>query len=102
MNELLKAKEIKDLTDDYNKCDFYLNNLNNGNINYLNEAIDFSNKKYKEFCINDTEIALMNTNFIPTNLDDLSQTKQNLVAIKKMISEIISKKETGSGNDACN
>ena len=44
----------------------------------------------------------MNTNFIPTNLDDLSQTKQNLVAIKKMISEIISKKETGSGNDACN
>lgn len=92
MNELLKVKEIKDLTDDYNKCDFYLNNLNNRNINYLNEAINFANKKYKEFCIRDTEVALMNTNFIPTNLDDLSQTKQNLVAIKKMIGEVISKK----------
>ena len=96
MNELLKIKEIKeikDLTDDSNKCDFYLNNLNNGNISYLKDAIDFSNKKYQEFCIKDSEVAIMNTNFIPTNLDDLSQTIQNLIAIKKMITEIIYKKE---------
>lgn len=93
MDELLKVKEIKDLTDDYNKCDFYLNNLNNGNIGYLKDAIDFSNRKYQEFCIKDTEVALMNTNLIPTNLDNLSQTKQNLNALKRMISEIICKKE---------
>lgn len=93
MNDILKVKEIKDLTDDYNKCDFYLNNLNNGNIAYLKDAINFSNQKYQEFCIKDTEVALMNTNFVPTNLDSLSQTKQNLIAIKNMISEIIYKKE---------
>ena len=29
MNELLKEKEIKDLTDDYEKCDYYLINLKN-------------------------------------------------------------------------
>ena len=51
MNELLKEKEIKDLTDDYEKCDYYLINLKNGNVNCLNDAIDFSNKKYAEFCI---------------------------------------------------
>ena len=95
MNEVLKLKEINDLKNDYSKCDFYLNHLNSGNINYLNESIDFSNKKYKEFCIKDAEVALMNTNFIPTNLDNLSQTKQNLIAIKTMISEIIYKKENG-------
>ncbi len=93
MNDILKVKEIKDLADDYNKCDFYLNNLNNGNIVYLKDAINFSNQKYQEFCIKDTEVALMNTNFVPTNLDSLSQTKQNLIAIKNMISEIIYKKE---------
>ena len=92
MNEFLKVKEIKDLTDDYNKCDYYINNLNNGNIACLNDAINFSNKKYKEFYIKDNEIALMNTNFIPTNLDNISQTIQNLIAIKNMISGIISKK----------
>lgn len=93
MNDILKEKEIADLTNDYNKCDFYLNNLNNGNIAYLKDAINFSNQKYQEFCIKDTEVALMNTNFIPTNLDSLSQTKQNLIAIKNMISEILHKKE---------
>ncbi len=91
MNKIVKSKKIKDLTDDYNKCNFYLNNLNNGNNNYLYEAIDFSNKKYKEFCFKDAEVALLNTNFIPTNLDELSQTKQNLIAIKKMIAEILLK-----------
>ena len=92
MNEFLKVKEIKDLKDDYDKCDYYINSLNNGNIACLNDAIKFSNKKYKGFYIKDNEIALMNTNFIPTNLDNVSQTIQNLKAIKNMISEIISKK----------
>ena len=92
MNENIKVKEIKDLIDDLKKCDYYLNSLNNGHINYLNEAIAFSNKKYKEFYFKDTEVALMNTNFIPTNLDELSQTKQNLIAIKKIIDEILLKK----------
>lgn len=92
MNELLKEKEIKDLTDDYEKCDYYLINLKNGNVNCLNDAIDFSNKKYAEFCIKDSEIALLNTNPIPTNLDNVSQTIQNLIALKKMIDEIICKK----------
>ena len=46
MNELLKEKEIKDLNDDYKKCDYYLNNLKNGNIDCLDDAINFSNKKY--------------------------------------------------------
>lgn len=91
MNESLKAKEIKELIDDYNKCDFYLQNLNNGNIIYLNEAIEFSNRKYKEFVVKNKEVALMNTSLFPTNLDSLSQTKQNLVAIEKMIDEIIIK-----------
>ena len=92
MDENIQVKEIKDLIDDYNKCDFYLNNLKNGNIHYLNEAIAFANKKYKEFCFKDTEVALKNTNFIPTNLDELSQTKQNLIAINKMIDEVLLKK----------
>ena len=34
----------------------------------------------------------MNTNLIPTNLDNISQTIQNLNALKKMINEIICKK----------
>lgn len=92
MNEILEVKEIKELRDDYNKCDYYLNELNNGNINFLKEAIDFSNKKYKEFSIKDTDIAVINTNPIPTNLDDITQTKVNLKALQKMIIEIISKK----------
>lgn len=92
MNGLLKEKEIKDLTDDYKKCDYYLNNLKNGNIDCLDDAINFSNKKYVEFCIKDSEVALMNTNLIPTNLDNISQTIQNLNALKKMIDEIIIKK----------
>lgn len=92
MNELLKKKEIKDLADDYKKCDYYLNNLKNGNIECLDDAINFSNNKYVEFCIKDSEIALLNTNPIPTNLDNISQTIQNLRALKKMIDEIIIKK----------
>ncbi len=92
MNELLKEKEIKDLNDDYKKCDYYLNNLKNGNIDCLDDAINFSNKKYVEFCIKDSEVALMNTNLIPTNLDNISQIIQNLNALKKMINEIICKK----------
>lgn len=92
MNEILKEKEMKDLTDDYKKCDYYLNNLKNGNINCLADAINFSNKKYAEFYIKDSEVALMNTNLIPTNLDNVSQTIQNLNALKKMIDEIIIKK----------
>ena len=92
MNEFLKVKEIKDLKDDYDKCDYYINSLNNGNITCLNDAINFSNKKYREFYIKDTEISLMNTNFIPTNLDNVSQTIQNLIAIKNMINGKISKK----------
>lgn len=92
MNEILEVKEIKELGDDYNKCDYYLNELNNGNINFLKEAIDFSNKKYKEFSIKDTDIAVINSNLIPTNLDDITQTKVNLKALQKMIIEIISKK----------
>lgn len=93
MNNILNQKELEDLVNDYNKCNDYLINLNNGNINCLNEAIDFSNRKYSEFSIKDTEVVLMNTNFMPTGLDNISQTIQNLVAIKKMISEIIYKKE---------
>lgn len=69
-----------------------MNSLYNGNIDSLKDAIDFSNRKYKEFCIKDTEFALMNTNLILTNLDNLTQTKQNLNALKRMISEIICKK----------
>lgn len=92
MNEFLEVKEIKELRDDYNKCDYYLNELNNGDINFLKEAIDFSNKKYKEFSIKDTDIVVINTNPIPTNLDDITQTKVNLKALQKMIIEIISKK----------
>lgn len=92
MNEFLEVKEIKELRDDYNKCDYYLNELNNRDINFLKEAIDFSNKKYKEFSIKDTDIAVINTNPIPTNLDDITQTKVNLKALQKMIIEIISKK----------
>lgn len=94
MNEILKEKEMKDLADDYKKCDYYLNNLKNGNIACLDDAINFSNKKYAEFCIKDSEIALMNTNLIPTNLDNISQTIQNLNALKKMIDEIIIKKNS--------
>ena len=92
MNELLKKMEMKNLIDDYNKCDYYLNELSNKNINCLKEAIDFSDKKYAEICIKDSEVALINTNPIPSNLDNLSQTIQNLTALKKMINEIISKK----------
>lgn len=94
MNEILKEKEMKDLTDDYKKCDYYLNNFKNGNIACLDDAINFSNKKYAEFCIKDFEIALMNTNLIPTNLGNISQTIQNLNALKKMIDEIIIKKNS--------
>lgn len=92
MSKILKEKEIKDLLDDYNKCDYYITKLNNGNINYLNDAINFSNKKYLEFYTKEKEITIINTNFIPTNLDNISQTIENLTAIKRMISETILKK----------
>jgi hypothetical protein len=87
MNELLKEIENKNLIDDYNKCDYYLNKLNNGDISCLEDAIAFSNKKYAEFCIKDSEVALMNTNPISTNLDNISQIIINLMALKKMIIE---------------
>ena len=92
MNEVLETKEIKDLMDDYNKCDYYINKLNNSNINYLSEAIDYSNKKYQELYTKDLLIAEANTNHFPTNLDSVSQTIKNLIAIKNMITEIIDKK----------
>ena len=92
MSKTLKEKEIKDLLDDYNKCDYYITKLNNGNINHLNDAINFSNKKYLEFYTKEKEITIINTNFIPTNLDNISQTIENLTAIKRMISETILKK----------
>ena len=92
MSKILKEKEIKDLLDDYNKCDYYITKLNNGNINYLNDAINFSNKKYLEFYTKEKEITIINTNFIPTNLDNISQTIENLTAIKRMMSETILKK----------
>ena len=96
MDELLKAKEIKDLIDDYKKCDYYLSDLKDGNIGCLNDAIIFSKNKYAEFYIKYSEVTLMNTNFAPTNLDDVSQTIQNLNALKKMINEIIIKKNNNS------
>ena len=92
MNEVLEAKEIKDLIDDYNKCDYYINKLNNGNINCLSDAIDYSDKKYQELYTKDILIAEANTNHFPTNLDSVSQTIKNLIAIKNMITEIIAKK----------
>lgn len=91
MKKLLKEKAVMDLIVDCNKYDYYLNYLNKEKTNYLNDAIDFSNKKYAEFCIKDFEVALMNTNPIPTNLDNVSQVIQNLTALKKMIGEIIKK-----------
>lgn len=93
MNELLKVKEIKDLTDDYNKCDYYLNELNRGNIKCLREAILFSEKKYNELLVKDCVITLANKNPFPSKLDNVSQTKINLNALKKIISEIILKKD---------
>lgn len=70
MNVLLKEKEIKDLAD----------------------VISFSNSKYVEFCIKDSEVALLNTNPISMNLDSISQTIQNLSALEKMIDELIIKR----------
>ena len=64
MNEVLKLKEINDLKNDYAKCDFYLNHLNSGNINYLNESIDFSNKKFAIF-----------TFYILSSFKDFSKTQ---------------------------
>ena len=91
MKDFLKGIEVKKLVDDYNKCDYYLDNLTNGNINYLEDAIIFSEKTYDEFCIKDPEITAMNTNPFTTNLDKVSQTIQNLIALKKMITEHLQK-----------
>ena len=92
MKEISKEIEAKKLVDDYNKCEYYLDNLKNGNTECLVDAINFSNNKYVEFCIKDSEVALLNTNPIPTSLDSVSQTIQNLRALEKMIDEIIIKK----------
>ena len=99
MNELIKKIEINKLRDDYDKCDYYLKELNCGNISCLNEAIGFSEQKYKEFCLKDSEVVLLNTNFIPTNLNIMLQTENNLIALKKMINEIIIKKIEKEGDE---
>lgn len=49
MKYFLKGIEVKKLVDDYNKCDYYLDNLSNGNINYLEDAITFSEKHMLNF-----------------------------------------------------
>ena len=95
MNGILENKEIVDLIDDYKNCEHYLLELNNGNVRYLNEAINFVNSKYVEFFIKESVITLMNTNFIPSDLDNLSQTIKNINAIKKIIIGIIYKKCNG-------
>ena len=101
MNELIKKIEINKLRDDYNKCDYYLNELNCGNISHLNEVIRFSEQKYQEFCLKDSEVVLLNTNFISTDLNIILQTKKNLIALKKMINEIIIKKFEKESEEKC-
>ena len=92
MNEVLNEIEIKNLTADYQKCDYYLDNLTKGNISYLNEAINYSSNKYQEYLIKETFIAFINSDLKPSNLDVVSNTIKNLNALKKMISEMIMKK----------
>ena len=92
MNDISKIKEVDDLIKDYNECDKYIYSLKNKNIKILNEAIKFSNNKYLEYYLKDDIITVLNTNFINSNLDDISQTICNLEAIKRMIIIIAYKK----------
>ena len=97
--EIKKIKDIIDNNDDIKKCKYYYSEINKGNYNYINDALVFTNQKYNELCITDTDLVIekkivsisnpVDKNIVSRTLGNLSCINDLLVA--KIIKELINK-----------
>ncbi len=95
-----KIKELISANSDIKKCREYYKRIINGEHNCIDEAISFTNNKYNELCITDTEIVLasnitkkpgkVNQNLVNTALCNLNYLNGLLVA--KICKEVFNNK----------
>lgn len=95
--EIQKIKDMIDNNDDIKKCKYYYSEISNGNYECINDALVFTNQKYNELCITDTNLVIekkvisisnpVDKNIISRALGNISCINDLLVA--KIIKELI-------------
>lgn len=93
LKELKDLNDFKDLIKDLDECEEYIDRINYDYFNNKEKALSFSYKTYEKYLISEPTITGFNSNPFPTNNDEKTQLKLNLKAIKRIIIDVIIKKQ---------
>lgn len=93
-----KLEKLINDNNDIRKCRDYYNRIHNGDYSCINEALTYTNLKYTELCITDTDIVIatgssqstpVDNNIVQRALGNLECINDLLIA--KIIKDIIKK-----------
>lgn len=102
LKELKDLNDFRDLINDLEECEKHIDKMNNDYLRNYDIALEFVNKTYSKYAVSEPKISFFNSNPFPTNNDNITQLKINLEAVKRIIIQVIIKKQKEITNDSNN